>query len=58
MAIWLSHRDLVHLVHRAFLADVDFGVYFASSRNTTRYWDLAKTEVELGYESRDDSARL
>ncbi|HXV26987.1 MAG TPA: NAD(P)-dependent oxidoreductase [Candidatus Paceibacterota bacterium] len=58
MAIWLSHRDLVHLMHRCLLADVDYGVYFACSGNTTRFWDLSLTERDLGYESRDDSSRL
>ena len=58
MAIWLSHRDLAHLVERAVNAPVDFGIYFAASKNGSRIWDLSDTERDLGYHSQDDSATL
>jgi len=58
MAIWLSHRDLAHLMERAVTADVDFGIYFAASKNATRIWDLSDTERDLSYRSKDDSATL
>ena len=58
MAIWLSHRDLAHLMERAVTADVGFGIYFACSKNTSRIWDLSDTERDLGYRPQDDSAQL
>lgn len=58
MAIWLSHRDLAHLVQCAATADIDFGIYFAASKNSSRIWDLSDTERELGYHPQDDSATL
>ena len=56
--IWLSHRDLVQLVERSLSADVDFGIYFATSGNTGGFLDLGPTERELGYVPQDDSSEL
>ena len=58
MAIWLSHRDLAHLMERAVMADINFGTYFAASKNTSRIWNLSDTERDLSYHSQDDSAQL
>lgn len=56
--IWLSHRDLVQLVEKGLMSDVDFGIYFATSGNTNRFLDLSAARKELGYEPQDDSATL
>lgn len=58
MAIWLSHRDLAALVERCVSADVGFGIYFGSSNNRTRIWDLSDAERDLGYSPQDDSSTL
>jgi hypothetical protein len=49
---------MVQLVAWGFNADVDFGVYFATSANANRFLDLEPTERDLGYTPQDDSARL
>jgi nucleoside-diphosphate-sugar epimerase len=52
---WLSHRDLVQLVMRSLLADVDFGIYYGVSNNTGRFWDISDAERELGYHPEDNA---
>ena len=56
--IWLSHRDLVQLVEKGLMSDIDFGVYFAISENKNRFLDLSGARKELGYEPQDDSSAL
>jgi len=56
--IWLSHRDMVQLFTKSISADIDFGVYFATSGNTRRFLDLSPTERDLGYVPQDDAANL
>jgi nucleoside-diphosphate-sugar epimerase len=56
--IWLSHRDMTRLVAKSLQADIDFGLYYATSGNSNRFLDLSVTERDLGYVSEDDSAIL
>ncbi len=53
---WLSHRDLVQLVRRSLVADVDFGIYYGVSNNSKRFWDISDAERDLGYHPQDDAA--
>jgi nucleoside-diphosphate-sugar epimerase len=56
---WLSHRDLVQLVHKSLLATSPFpgfGVYYGVSNNRGRFWDLSNAYRELGYRPRDDAS--
>jgi nucleoside-diphosphate-sugar epimerase len=58
MKTWLSHRDLVELISKSILADVDFGIYYGVSKNKKRFWDISNAEKEIGYKPRDDAYAL
>lgn len=50
MAMWLSRRDLAHLVDRCLQDDtVDFGVFYGVSDNANRWLDLERARAVLGY---------
>jgi nucleoside-diphosphate-sugar epimerase len=53
---WLSHRDLVQLVKRSLLTEVEFGIYYGVSNNKHRFWDISNAKEELGYEPEDDAS--
>ena len=50
-AVYLSHRDLVQLVHKSIEAadDLKFGVYYGVSANRTRFRDIEPARRDLGY---------
>lgn len=52
-AMWLSERDTVEVFRCAVEAPVRFGVYYATSDNLNRRWDLTDTMVDLGYRPQD-----
>lgn len=58
MKIWLSHRDLVQIVEKSLETNVAFGIYYAISANTGRYWDISNAQRELGYQPEDDAALI
>lgn len=53
--IWLSHRDLVHLIERSILSDRAFGIYYGVSDNRGKFWDISDARRELGYKPKDDA---
>lgn len=55
---WLSHRDLVQLVHKSLSSDVVFGIYYGVSGNTGRFWDITNAKRDLGYEPVDNAATV
>jgi len=55
LATWISHRDMVQLVHRSLAAEVKYGIYYGISGNTRRYWDISNAQRELGYQPQDDA---
>jgi nucleoside-diphosphate-sugar epimerase len=55
MKMWLSHKDLVELVRKGILSNVEFGVYYGVSNNSSRFWSISNAEKELGYNPKDDS---
>lgn len=54
-ATWLSHRDCCGLFECCLSARVGFGVYYACSNNTRRFWDLTNAKKELGFSPRDNA---
>jgi NAD+ dependent glucose-6-phosphate dehydrogenase len=52
-AMWLSERDTVELFRCAVQTPVRFGVYYATSDNPNRRWDMTDTMVHLGYRPQD-----
>ena len=55
LRMWLSPRDLCALVDASLPADVRFGIYYGTSRNSRGLWDLAPAMTDLGYAPLDDS---
>jgi len=54
--IWLSHRDLIHLVEKSLTTKVVFGIYYGVSNNKGAFWDISNARAELGYEPVDDAS--
>ncbi|GGF56982.1 NAD-dependent epimerase/dehydratase family protein [Ornithinimicrobium tianjinense] len=52
-AMWLSERDTVEVFRCAIEAPVSFGIYYATSDNPNRRWDLTGATVDLGYRPQD-----
>jgi NAD+ dependent glucose-6-phosphate dehydrogenase len=53
--MWLSPRDLCSLVSSSLRAEVPYGIYYGTSKNTRRLWDLGPAMKDLGYTPVDDS---
>lgn len=52
-AMWLSERDTVEAFRCAVEAPVRFGIYYVTSDNPNRRWDMTDTMLELGYRPQD-----
>jgi NAD+ dependent glucose-6-phosphate dehydrogenase len=48
-AMWLSKDDTEQIFRRAIETDVRYGIYYVTSDNPNRRWDLTNTMLELGY---------
>lgn len=55
LSTWLSPRDMAQLTWRSIESDVPFGIFYAISGNTRRYWDISDTQRILGYEPEDNA---
>ncbi|UCF00546.1 MAG: NAD(P)-dependent oxidoreductase [Deltaproteobacteria bacterium] len=53
---WVSHRDLIQLVKKSILSEVEFGIYYGVSGNKGRFWDISNAEEEIGYCPEDDAS--
>jgi nucleoside-diphosphate-sugar epimerase len=54
LSTWLSPRDMAQITWRSIESDVGYGIFYAISGNTRRYWDIADTQRVLGYEPEDN----
>jgi len=54
---WLSHSDLIQLVEKSILAQVDFGIYYGISSNREAFWDISNARSDLGYDPLDDASK-
>ena len=54
--VWLSHRDLIQLVEKSLIANINFGIYYGISNNKGAFWDLTNARNELGYQPEDDAS--
>lgn len=52
-AMWLSEDDTERVVRAAIETDVPFGIYYATSDNPNRRYDLTDAMLELGYRPQD-----
>jgi len=55
---WISHRDLIQLVKKSILSEVEFGIYYGVSNNNGRFWDISNAGEEIGYYPEDDASML
>jgi uronate dehydrogenase len=56
LSTWLSPRDMAQVTWRAIEKDdVGYGIFYAISGNTRRYWDIADTQRVLGYQPEDNA---
>lgn len=51
--MWLSRRDCAHLLRCAIETERHWGVYYGTSANPDRKWDMTNALVEIGYEPQD-----
>ena len=56
-SVWLSHRDLVHLVDCCIAAPewVRFAAFYGVSANTWRIWDTTEAHATVGYTPCDNA---
>ncbi len=57
LSTWLSPRDMAQLAWRGIETPLTWGIFYAISGNTRRYWDIGPTQEQLGYEPEDDGER-
>ncbi len=55
LSTWLSPRDMAQLTWRAIETPLTWGIFYAISANTRRYWDIGPTQELLGFASEDDA---
>lgn len=53
--MWLSPRDCAQVVSCAIESPLQYGVFYAISRNSRRHWDITDTIEKLGYRPQDDA---
>jgi nucleoside-diphosphate-sugar epimerase len=53
--MWLSPRDCAQVVSCALETPLQYGVFYAISRNSRRHWDITDTIERLGYRPQDDA---
>ncbi len=58
LATWLSPRDMAQLAWRSIETPATWGIFYAISGNTRRYWDIGPTQDVLGYVPEDDGERF
>ncbi len=59
LSLWLSHRDIAQIVDRSLAApdSLEYGVYYATSDNMWKIWDISRAKSELGYAPEDSSGQ-
>ncbi|MBM3822435.1 MAG: NAD(P)-dependent oxidoreductase [Verrucomicrobia bacterium] len=55
---WVSPKDLTHLLVKCLKKDISYGLFFAVSNNTGRYWDIRNAQEILGYNPQDNAVDM
>lgn len=57
LSLWLSHRDTAQIVRLCIDApdDLRYGIYYATSDNMWKIFDISRAKTELGYAPEDGS---
>jgi len=53
MEMWISERDIAQLIHRSIETDLKFGVFYGTSDNERKVFDISDTKEKLGYKPLD-----
>jgi len=53
---WISHRDLIQLVTKSILSEVEFGIYYGVSNNKGSFWDISNAGKEIDCYPEDDAS--
>ena len=56
--MYLSHRDTVQLFNKALNSQVDYGIYYGISKNSSAFFDIKNAQADLGYEPQDDGSKV
>lgn len=53
IAMWISNRDMAQLIHRSLETNLKFGIFYGTSENTPKIFDITAAKEELGYKPQD-----
>ncbi len=55
LSLWLSHRDVAQITRLSLDApeSLRYGIYYATSDNMWKIWDIGRAKAELGYAPED-----
>jgi NAD+ dependent glucose-6-phosphate dehydrogenase len=55
LSLWLSHRDIAQITGLSLDASHKYGIYYATSNNMWKIWDISRAKGELGYKPEDSA---
>jgi len=53
IAMWISENDVSQLIHKSLESDVKFGIFYGTSNNSSRIFDITPAKEKLGYKPQD-----
>jgi nucleoside-diphosphate-sugar epimerase len=53
LSLWLSHGDIAQIVGLSLDTQRKYGIYYATSDNMWKIWDISRAKAELGYKPGD-----
>jgi len=53
IAMWISRRDMAQLIHKSLEANLKFGIFYGTSNNERKIFNLSSAEEKLGYKPQD-----
>lgn len=53
LSLWLSHRDIAQITRLCLDTERKYGIYYATSDNKWKIWDISRAKAELGYSPED-----
>jgi hypothetical protein len=51
--MWISDYDVSQLIHKSLESDVKFGIFYGTSDNSSRIFDITPAKEKLGYKPQD-----
>jgi nucleoside-diphosphate-sugar epimerase len=53
IAMWISDYDVSQLIHKSLESNVKFGIFYGTSNNSSRIFDITPAKEKLGYKPQD-----